>query len=168
AAPSGPAAAAAAVVVVGRAGRRRAGRAAVSDRPRALIVALWIGFAVTCAYWLVWFFVDRELLASLHTPAYYAFENAFPLADAWLALGFAASARALQRRRPIAVFWLLVTGSASLYLASMDILFDLENGVYAAPDRSAVITELVINAATVALGVWTLRQGWRNRARLVG
>jgi hypothetical protein len=135
-------------------------------RPRALIILLWIGFAATCAYWITWFAGGREALASLHTPAYYAFENAFPLSDAWLALSYAGSAIALHRRRPSAVFWLLVAGSASFYLAGMDILFDLQNGVYTAPDKGAVVTELLINAASLVIGVWTLRHGWRHRRAL--
>ena len=37
------------------------------------------------AYWSIWF-IDRDVLASEHRQAYYEFENAFPLADAWLCL----------------------------------------------------------------------------------
>jgi hypothetical protein len=134
---------------------------------RPLIAMLWIAFAVVVAYWVVWFFVDRELLASQHTAAYYAFEDAFPAADGWLALTWAASAIALHARRPIAMFWLIAAGSASLYLGGMDILFDLENGVYRAPDTGAVVTELVINVASLALGAWTLAFGWIHRRWLL-
>lgn len=133
--------------------------------PRALIVCLWIGFAAICAYWGIWYFGDRSWLASLDTPAYYTFENAFPLADAWLAITYAGAAIALQRRKPIALFWLLVAGSASFYLAGMDILFDVQNGVYALSGEA--IAELIINAASIGLGVWTLTYGWRNRRALL-
>jgi hypothetical protein len=132
---------------------------------RSLVVALWIGVVAIIAYWTIWFAGDRSWLASLHTPAYYAFENAFPLADAWLALAAAAAAITLRANRPSAAFWLIAAGSAALYLAGMDILFDLENGVYTAPDRAAVATEIAINLYSLGLGGWALATGWRLSSR---
>jgi hypothetical protein len=130
---------------------------------RALLALLWIAVAVVVAYWVVWFFIDRSALASLDTPSYFAFESSFPLADGWLAVTWAASAALLGARRPSAMFWLLASGSASLYLGFMDILFDLENGVYRASDTGAVATEIVINVSSLGIGVWTLWFGWAHR-----
>jgi len=132
-----------------------------------MIVLTTIGFVAVVAYWLVWYVGDRAWLASLDTPSYYTFENSFPAADGWLAIGFAASAWTLKTRRPSAMFWLLVCGSASLYLGLMDILFDVENGVYRAPDTGAVITEGVINVSSVAIGVWAMWFGWHHRRWLL-
>ncbi|MEO8551317.1 MAG: hypothetical protein ABI678_15145 [Kofleriaceae bacterium] len=128
---------------------------------RALVIALWIGVAAIVAYWTIWFAIDRDWLASLHTPAYYVFENAFPLADGWLVVTAAAAAITLRANRPSAAFWLIAAGSAGVYLAGMDVLFDLQNGVYSAPDHAAVATELVINLCSLGLGVWALAAGWR-------
>lgn len=128
---------------------------------RGLVIALWIAVATIVAYWTIWFAIDRSWLASLDTPAYYLFENSFPLADAWLGGAAAAAAITLRANRPSAAFWVIATGSAGLYLAGMDILFDLENGVYTLTDRGAVITELVINAYSLLLGGWCLRVGWQ-------
>jgi hypothetical protein len=128
---------------------------------RGLVVALWIAVVAIVAYWTIWFAVDRSWLASLDTPAYYAFENAFPLADGWLAVAAAAAAITLRADRPSAVFWVIAAGSAGLYLAGMDILFDLENGVYTAPDRAAAATEIAINLYSLGLGGWALAAGWR-------
>ena len=44
----------------------------------------------TIAFWVIWFFVDRALLANATTESYFAFQNAFPVADAWLAGTFLA------------------------------------------------------------------------------
>ena len=65
---------------------------------------------------------------------------------------------ALRRRKASALFWLLVGGSASIYLGLMDVLFDLENGVYAAPkgDVGAVVTEVAINLLSLGIGGWAL------------
>jgi len=139
--------------------------------PRGAGAVFWIlvvGFAATAAYWVVWFFVDREILASAHTASYYAFENAFPIADGWMAACALLGAIALKRRRASALFFCLSAGSASLYLAGMDVLFDLENGIYRAPtgDWGAVVVEVVINVATLFIGAYVLVWAWRNRRGL--
>lgn len=136
--------------------------------PRGLGLTLGLvlfAFVAIVAYWMVWFFGDRSSIASAHTHAYYVFENAFPAADGWLALACAGSAWTLYRRRPAAVFWLLAGGSAALYLGLMDVLFDLENGIYLAPtgDWGAVVTEIAINAYSLGVGAWVLTFGWRHR-----
>jgi hypothetical protein len=136
--------------------------------PRGLGLTLGlvlVAFVAMVAYWMIWFFGPRAWLASDHTHAYYVFEDAFPAADGWLALACAASAWTLHRRRPSALFWLLAGGSAALYLGLMDVLFDLENGIYGAPtgDAGAVATEILVNAYSLAVGAWALAFGWRHR-----
>jgi hypothetical protein len=122
-------------------------------------------FVAMVAYWVIWFFVDRSWLANMDTQAYYVFENAFPAADGWLAVACAAGAWTMWKRRASSLFWLLAGGSASVYLGLMDVLFDLENGVYAAPkgDWGAVGVEVAINLYALGVGAWALAFGWRNR-----
>jgi hypothetical protein len=142
----------------------------VPPRGYKLTIALVVvAFVALVAYWVVWFFVDRAVLASDTTDSYYAFENAFPAADGWLAMACAATAWTLVKRRRSALFWLLVGGSSAIYLGLLDVLFDLENGIYRAPtgDWGAVGTELVINAYSLGVGAWALAFGWRNRAWLL-
>jgi hypothetical protein len=141
---------------------------AASSAPRGTGVTLGLvlaAFVAFIAYWVIWFFVDRTWLASLDTPAYFVFENAFPAADAWLAVCCGACAWALWKRRASALFWLIAGGSSSLYLGLMDVLFDLENGVYAAPkgDFGAAGTEIAINLYALGVGAWALWFGWHNR-----
>lgn len=139
-----------------------------SDDPRQLRLTLGLvlaAFVALVAYWVIWFFVNREWLASLDTPSYYVFENAFPAADGWLAVACAAGGWTLWKRRSSALFWLLAGGSASLYLGLMDVLFDVENGVYLAPkgDVGAVATEVAINVYSLGVGAWAMWFGWKNR-----
>jgi hypothetical protein len=141
---------------------------AAADEPRHLRLTLGLvlaAFVAMVAYWSIWFFVDRNWLANLHTDAYYTFENAFPAADAWLAIACAAGAWSLWKRRASALFWLLAGGSASIYLGLEDVLFDLENGIYGAPlgDKGAVVTEIAINLYALGVGAWALWFGWRHR-----
>jgi hypothetical protein len=66
--------------------------------------------------------------------------------------------------------WLLVGGSSAIYLGLIDVLFDLENGIYAAPtgDWGAVATELFINVYSLGVGAWAIAFAWRRRDWLLG
>jgi hypothetical protein len=137
-------------------------------RGRAAIAgAMLFGVALIAAYWLIWFLVDRDLLASAHTSEYFAFENAFPAADAWLGATLLLGAIGLLRRRPWGLLATLLAGGAGIYLGCMDVLFDLENGIYQVRpggDPAAVAIEIVINVLTFGLGVVVIAYAWRNRA----
>jgi hypothetical protein len=134
---------------------------------RFILGVLIFGSVAYTAYWVVWFGVDRELLASAHTESYYAFENAFPLADAWTVLAGTAAAVTLVKRRASTLVWSTAAGSTSIFLGLVDVLFDLENGIYRSPDRGAVAVEIVINVLTIALGVVVVAWAWSQRRALM-
>jgi hypothetical protein len=129
-----------------------------------LIRFMFVPIALLVAYWIAWY-ADRPLIASDHSVVYVAFEQSFPLADAWLLSAMFVSVIQLWRRRPSALLWLIVTGGAGVYLFALDVLYDLEHGVYAS--RQGGVIELVINALTVTLSVALLRFAWRFRADLL-
>jgi hypothetical protein len=126
---------------------------------------MFVPLSLLFAYWIAWF-GDRSLVASDHTAAYVAFEQAFPAADAWLLAAMLMSVLQLSRRRPSALLWLIVTGGAGVYLSALDVLYDLEHGIYAKPQGG--ITELAINVLTVTLSAGLLRFAWRFRLELLG
>lgn len=137
----------------------------VSDSGRRRMSVLLVAVAVvTVAYWVLWF-GHRSLVASETLPAYYQFENAFPLADGWLVLALLVSAWTLRARRPGALFWLLAGGGAGLYLFAMDDLYDWEHGIWTKGGGGA--TELVINVFTLVLSLSILRWTWRRRTALL-
>ncbi len=144
---------------------------APSARGRAAIISVMIFAALlTLAYWIVWFGVDRNILASSHATAYYTFENAFPAADGWLTLTLLLGALGLALKRPWGLLWGLLAGGAGIYLGCMDVLFDLENGIYLVPkggDPSAVVIEIAINVLTFALSAVALTYLWRHRRALL-
>jgi hypothetical protein len=135
---------------------------------RFILGLLIFGVVATTAYWVVWFGVDREILASAHTSEYYAFENAFPLADAWMVVTGLAATVALLRRRASTLLWCIAAGTNSVYLGLLDVLFDLENGIYTSPDRGAVAVELAINVLTLSMGTVVIAWAWRQRRALSG
>ena len=118
---------------------------------------LAIAILIDIAYWSTWF-LDRDVLASEHTRTYYDFENAFPLADLWLGVACALALVGLVRDNRSAVFWLTCAGSAGLYLFGMDLLYDVEHGIFTAGGGNAI--EAVIVALTLVFSVTVLRYAW--------
>ena len=133
---------------------------------RFIIGAMVFAVVIDVAYWVIWYGIDRNILASSQAASYFTFENAFPAADAWLAITLAIGAWGLARRRPWGLLSALLAGGAGIYLGCMDVLFDLENGIYLVPrggDPSAVLIEITINVLTFGLGFGILVYVWRHR-----
>lgn len=138
----------------------------ISDKQRRGISnALFFIAAFTVVFWILWY-ADRDLLASNHRPAYYEFENAFPLADGWLALAAALAGIELRRKRAIALLWLIAAGSSAVYLSGMDILYDLENSIWFNSGAGGYI-ELVINLVSLIGGTWSMQWAWKHREELL-
>lgn len=131
---------------------------------RAIRIMLVVAVVIDVAYWTIWF-TNRSWIESDTTQAYVEFENAFPLADAWLGLTCVLAFVALGRRSPTALLWLIAAGSAGMYLFGMDVLYDLENGIYT--EGSSGIIEAGINAITLAFSVIALRWAWTRRDPLL-
>ena len=140
-----------------------------TQRSRTIVVCvMFFAAALTIAYWFLWFGGSRALLASSQTASYFVFENAFPAADAWLALTLILGAIGLMQRKSWGLLFSLLAGGAGIYLGCMDVLFDLENGIYIIPkgaDPSSAIIEMCINVLTFALGIVVIIYLWRNRTR---
>ena len=132
---------------------------------RRLITVLAIVTVIDVAYWVAWY-ADRSLVASNTRSAYYEFENAFPLADGWLALCCVAAIFALRNRQPVALMWLLLAAGAGVYLFGMDVLYDLEHGIWWSSGAGGVI-ELGINVLTIGVSLWFLRWTWLRRDALL-
>jgi hypothetical protein len=133
---------------------------------RAILAVLVFGVLATAAYWLVWFAIDREILASAHSDSYYAFENSFPAADAWMVGCGVLAIVALVRRRASSLLWIIAAGATSIYLGLLDVLFDLENGIYRSADTGGVCVEIAINVLTLAFGTVVMVWAWRARGDL--
>ena len=76
-----------------------------------------------------------------------------------------AAAIGLVRRRPWAVLAGIAAGSALVFLGLLDVLFNLEQGLYARPSV-AVAVETLINFFCLAVGPFCLMYFWRHRDRL--
>lgn len=126
---------------------------------RKLIQAmLVVAITLDVAYWTIWF-TNRDWIASEQTRAYYEFENAFPLADLWLGAAAAVALWAVTTNHPRWPFWLTCAGSAGLYLFGMDLLYDIENGIFAKGAGGAF--EAAIVALTLGFSITALKVSWR-------
>jgi hypothetical protein len=131
---------------------------------RTIEVMLVGALVLDVAYWSIWF-SSRDVLASEHRSAYYEFENAFPLADAWLGLACLLALVSLRQQRPAAFLWLVCAGSAGLYLFGMDFLYDVEHGIFASGGGGVI--EAGIVAITLVFSLTLLRFAWTRRDALL-
>ena len=131
---------------------------------KILAALLIVGAVVTVAYWVNYFIAgDVRVLSD----AWYTyFEDAFPVADGWMALCMAVAGVGLWRGSRNGALWGLMAGSALLYLAGMDITFNVEHVLYALlPASGPMWTEAWINASSLGLGIATLLMSWRAARR---
>ncbi|MGZ5987804.1 MAG: hypothetical protein ACXWLZ_02020 [Rhizomicrobium sp.] len=130
---------------------------------RILAALLILGAVVTVAYWLNYFIAgDVRVLPDYW---YSAFEDSFPVADGWMALCMFIAGIGLWRGSRNGALFGLMAGSALIYLACMDITFNIEHGLYAlVPKSGPMLTEAWINASSLGLGVATLIMSWRRAA----
>lgn len=128
---------------------------------RVVSFLLILGALITVAYWLNYFIAgDVRVLPDYW---YSAFEDAFPLADAWMALCMLGAGIGLWRGDRRGALFGLMAGSALIYLAAMDVTFNVEHGLYALlPKSGPMLTEAAINATSLGLGVTTVVISWRR------
>ena len=130
---------------------------------RALAVLLVLGAIITVVYWFNYFTVgDVRVLPDYW---YSAFENSFPAADGWMALCMLIAGIGLWSGKRFGALFGLMAGSALIYLAAMDITFNVQHGLYKLLGRSGpMVAEIAINFTSLILGIVTLAVSWRRSA----
>lgn len=118
----------------------------------------------TALYW-----VDFFTSGGVHVrgdAVYLAFEKAFPLADAWMAACSLLGAIGLWRRRAWGLLFGLLAGSAQVFLACMDVLFNVNEGNYAIASGAMAI-EILINVGLLVGAPLLIAFLWRRRTELL-
>ena len=119
---------------------------------------------LTTLYW-----IDFFTSGGVHVrddAVYLAFERAFPLADAWMAACSLLGAIGLWRRRSWGLLFGLLAGSAQIFLACMDVLFNLNEGNYAIAS-AAMAAEILINVGLLIGAPLLIAFLWRQRRVLL-
>jgi len=107
---------------------------------------LLFAFFATVAYWVVFFTSGDVQVRS--DEVYLAFERAFPLADAWMALCALAGAVGLWQRRAWGFLFGLLAASSAIFLGLLDVLFNRNQGIYALGGMETAL-EIAINLLTL-------------------
>lgn len=123
------------------------------------------------AYWAAWFLAP-ELVQS-RTPAdpdyavYVAYEEAFPLPDAFVALAAFVGVIGLWKMRDWGLLAMLLAAGGAIFLGLEDLLFDLQHGLFV-PFSGAAAIELAIVLVLLALGPAMTILLWRQRHHYIG
>ena len=140
------------------------GHAPIGSSRTLVLIGLALAAILDIVYWLLWF-TARDVVASDTTQAYYEFEQAFPVADLWLFICIVGAVVALLRNSHWALFWLIAGGAAGVYLGCMDVLYDIEHGIWGMGGGG--IFELFIVVVTFGLSISLMRWSWRRRYTLL-
>src|SRR5574341_553868 len=138
-------------------------------RPLEINIVIGLGIfavAAVCLYWITWFaapqFIQARAPADPDYQIYVNYGQAFPLADGWLALASLVGVLGLWRMRDWGFLFMLLAGGAAIFLGLMDLLYDLEHGMFA-PFTAEAAVELVIVILLLALGPAMIALLWRRR-----
>ncbi len=127
-----------------------------------VIAALIITFVATLAYWLI-YFTSGEVQVR-QDEVYLAFENAFPVADAWMAICALLGAIGLLRKQAWGFLFALLAASSMIFLGLMDVTFNLNQGIYALGGIETAI-EVVINLFCLVVSPLIINYLWKNRKK---
>jgi len=143
------------------------------NRPKDINVVIGIGiFAVVAitAYWLIWFAVPGVVQSRMPGdpgyPIYSGYELAFPLPDAFVAIAALLGVIGLWAMKDWGFLAMLLAAGGAFFLGLEDVLFDLENQMFA-PFNSAAIIELAIVLIILSLGPVMTVLLWRHRKELI-
>lgn len=145
------------------------------DRIHALVLVL--GAALIAVYWAAYFLTDWTKPDFVHDPAmaretavYLGFEGAFPLPDGFVAACLLFAGLNLIVGRPAAIVFGLVGAGGLMFLALIDIFFNITQGLYAPAllvRDLGVQMEVVINLACLLGAIWTIQRMWGHPLRFV-
>ena len=143
------------------------------NRPTDINVVIGIGifaFLAVCAYWAAWFLapetVQSRTAADADYAAYVAYEQAFPLPDAFLALVSVIGVIGLWKMRDWGFLSMLLAAGAAFFLGLEDLLYDLQHNMFT-PFNGAAAIELTIVLVIMALGPTMTVLLWKHRRDII-
>ncbi len=141
-----------------------------ADSPLPTWLALSLGGTSlgTVLFWVSFALGDPETsFLARQCAAWYSWERSFIAADLWMAVAAGVGTLGLLRRRPWGFHWAGMAGSGLLFLALMDILFFLQNGLYRVW-HPEVLLEALIHLWALALGIGAVAYSSQWAARRAG
>jgi hypothetical protein len=121
-----------------------------------MIIALSVLLIMT-AVGVIYYWADFFIRGGVHVLKedwYIKFERAFPPADLWMSACAILGAAGLLTGQTYGLVFTLIAAGSLLFLALMDITFNVQNNLYRLIATSSQMKfELLINVWTLALGV---------------
>ena len=143
------------------------------EYPTGIKVVIVIGvftFLAVTIYWTAWFLAP-EVVEVRHPgeteyDVYVAFQQAFPLPDAFAALAALVGAIGLLKMRDWGLLSMLLAAGGFIFLGLEDLLFDLQHNMFN-PFGAEAATELSLVLANLGLGTLTAVLLWNHRRELI-
>ena len=119
-----------------------------------LILSIWmIASAIALVYYWVDFF-SRKGVQVLQDEYYIKFQKSFPIADMWIVVCALLGAIGLLTEQNYGLLFSLLGASSAIFLALMDITFNIQNKLYRLVGESReMLFELVLNLWALILGI---------------
>ena len=121
-----------------------------------MIIALSVLLIMT-AFGVIYYWADFYIRGGVHVVKedwYIKFEKAFTTADLWMSACALLGAAGLLTGQTYGLLFTLLAAGSLLFLALMDITFNIQNNLYPLVATSSQMKfELLINVWTLALGV---------------
>jgi uncharacterized membrane protein (DUF2068 family) len=139
------------------------------QRPHDINIVIGIGiFAIIAIamYWITWFAAPQ--LIQSRTPeaadyqVYVNFEQAFPLADGFIAIASLIGVIGLWRMKSWGFLSMMLGAGGAIFLGLMDLLYDIEHSMFV-PLNAETAIELIIVIITLSLGPIMTTLLWRRR-----
>ena len=115
------------------------------------------------SFWIAYFSAD---IVQIDDPVlkqkYLAFESAFPVPDAYLALVLVIGGIGLLRKKAFGLLFSLIGGASLIFLGLLDVSFNTLHGIYGLGFSEAVMN-LFINLMCLGTGVFLLVIVWKHR-----
>jgi hypothetical protein len=115
------------------------------------------------SFWIAFFTSD---LVQIDDPklreAYLAFESAFPVPDAYLAVVLIIGGIGLLRRKSYGRLFSFIGGASLVFLGLLDVSFNTQHGIYSLGLDEAVMN-LSINLICLGMGVFLILTIWKSR-----
>ena len=113
---------------------------------------------------VIYYWTDFYLRGGVHVIKedwYLKFEKAFPPADLWMAACAIVGAIGLLTEQAYGLLFTLLAASSLIFLALMDITFNVQNKLYSLVATSSQMKfEVVINVWTLLLGIGLIIYVW--------
>jgi uncharacterized membrane protein (DUF2068 family) len=142
-------------------------------RPRDINIVIGIGIfacVLTFTYWLLWFtapgVVQSRMPGDADFAVYAAYELAFPLPDAFMAIAALLGVLGLWKMKDWGFLAMLLAAGAAIFLGLEDLLFDLEHRMFV-PFGGAAAIELAIVLLIMSLGPIMTVLLWKHRKELI-